>query len=108
MGDQVFLRGSPTKGIARFGMVGKLNPRYIWPYPVIQRVGDVPYQLELPPELPRVHNVLHLSQLRKYIANPLHIIEPDLIHLQEDLLYEEQPVHILDRQEKHIRKIQCL
>ena len=75
VGDQVFLRVFPTKGVARFRMTGTLSPRYIGPYPVIQRVEEVVYQLELPPELPRVHNVFHLSQLRKYIPDPSYIIE---------------------------------
>ena len=61
VGDQVFLRVSPTKGVARFGMERKLSPRYIGPYSVIQRIGEVAYRLELPPELSRVHNVFHVS-----------------------------------------------
>jgi len=77
VGEQVFLRVSPTTGIARFGMEGKLSPRYIRPYPVIQKIGEVAYRLELPPELPRVHNVCHVSQLQKYIPDPSHIIKPD-------------------------------
>ena len=85
-------------------MAGKLSQRYIGPYPAIQRVEEVAYRLELPPELARVHNVFHVSQLWKYIPNPSHIIEPDPIQLQEDLSYEEQPVQILGRWEKHIRK----
>ena len=104
VGDQVLLRVSPTKGVARFGMAGKLSPRYIRLYPAIQRVGEVAYRLELLPELPRVQKVFHMSQLRKYIPDPSHIIKPNPIRLQEDLLYEEQPVQILDRREKHLRR----
>jgi len=63
----------------------------------------VAYLLELPSVLP-VHNVFHLSQLRKYIQDPSYVIEPDLIHLQEDLPYEEQPVRILDQREKQLRR----
>jgi len=77
--DHVFLRVSPTKGVARFGKTGKLNLRYIGLYPIIQRMGEVAYQLELPTELQRVHNVFHVSQLRKYISDPSHVIEPDPI-----------------------------
>ena len=102
VGDQVFLRVSPTKGVARFGMTRKLSLRYIRPYPIIQRIGKVAYRLELPPKLPRVHNVFHVSQLQKYILNPSHIIKSDPIRFQEDLSYEKQPVRILDRQEKHL------
>jgi len=102
--DHVFLRISLTKGIARFGKAGRLSLRYIGPYPITQRVGEVAYQLELPTERQRVHNVFHVSQLRKYISEPSHVIEPDPIQLQEDLSYEEQPVQILDRREKHLRR----
>ena len=77
-------------------MAGKLCPRYIGPYPITQRVGEVAYWLELAPELLSVHNVFYVSQLRKYILDPLHIIEPDPIQLQEDVIYEEQSVQILD------------
>jgi len=104
VGDHVFLRVSPTKGITRFGKAGKLSPRYIGPYPITKRVGEVAYQLELPTEFQRVHNVFHVSQLRKYISDPSHVVEADPIQLQEYLSYEEQPVQILDRREKHLRK----
>jgi len=60
VGDHVFLKVSPTKGITRFDMAGKLSPRYIRPYRITQRVGHVAYRLELPPELPRVHNAFHV------------------------------------------------
>ena len=70
-------------------MAGKLSPRYIEPYPIIQQVGEVAYQLELPPELPKVHNVFHVSQLCKYIFDRPHGIEPDSAQLQEDMSYEE-------------------
>ena len=56
----------------------------------MQRVGEVAYWLELQPELPRVHSMFHVSQLRKYVQDPSHVVEADLIHLQEDLSYEEQ------------------
>jgi len=102
--DQVFLRVSPTKGVARFGMAGKLSPSCIRLYLVIQRIGKVAYRLKLPSELPRVHNAFHVLQLQKYIPNPSYIIEPDAIQLQEYPLYEEQPAKILDRWEKHLRR----
>jgi len=104
VGDQVFLRGSPTKGVARFGKAGKLSPRYVRPYPVIQRIGEVAYRLELPIGLQRIHNVFHVSQLRKYIPDPWHVIEPEPIQLQEDLSYEEQPIQILDQRKKQLRR----
>ena len=88
----------------RFGMASKLGPRYIMPYFIIQWVGKVAYRLELPPELSRVHNVFHISKLRKYFPDPSHVIEPDLVQLQEDLAYEEELIHILDRREKQLIK----
>ena len=74
VGDQVFLRVSPTKGVARFGKAGKLSLRYIGSYPVIQRIGKVTYRLKLLAKLLRVHNVFHVLQLQKYIPNPSYII----------------------------------
>jgi len=88
----------------RLGKVEKFNPRYIRSYSIIQRIGEVAYRLELPAELQRIHNVFHVSQLRKYIPDPSHVIEPDPIQLQENLSYEEQPLQILDRWEKQLRK----
>ena len=87
----------------RFGMAGRHSLRYIESYPVKQRVGEVAYWLELPPELPRVH-VFHASQLWKYIPDLSHVIEPDPIQLQENLSYEEQHVQILDWRGKHLRR----
>jgi len=85
-------------------MAGKLSPRYIKLYPVIQRIAEVAYRLKLSLELPGGHDAFHVSQLRKYIPDPSHIIEPDPIQLQEDLSNEEQPVRILDRWENHLRR----
>jgi len=81
VGDCVFLNVSPSKGIIRFGMVGKLSLRYIGPYLIMQRVGEVAYSLELQPELSRVHNVFHVLQLRKYVEDSSNVIEPNPIHL---------------------------
>jgi len=83
------LEASSTKGIMKFGMAGKLSQKYIRPYLILQRVGEVQYLMKLLLELPRVHNVFHVSQLRKYIPNPSHVIEPNPVQLQEDLSYEE-------------------
>jgi len=85
-------------------MEAKLSPRYIGPYLITQRVEMVAHRLELPLELPRVHNVFYVSQLHKYVQDPSHVIDPDPLHLQEDLSYEEQPVRILDRREKQMHR----
>ncbi|GJR24613.1 hypothetical protein Tco_0973140 [Tanacetum coccineum] len=66
VGDKVMLKVSPWKGVMRFGKRGKLNPRYVGPFKVIERVGEVAYKLELPEELSRVHNTFHVSNLKKF------------------------------------------
>ena len=71
--DLVFLKVSPMKALMRFGKKGKLAPRYIGPFEIRSRVGDVAYRLVLPPELSRIHLVLHVSMLRKYIYDPSHV-----------------------------------
>ena len=102
-GDFVFLKVSPMKGIMRFGKKGKLSPRYIGPYEIIERIGKVAYRLALPPELSAVHNVFHVSMLRKYIPDPSHVLKHEPIQIHEDLTYEEQPIQVLAREEKVLR-----
>ena len=75
VGDKVFLKISPWKGIVRFGKRGKLSPRFIGPYEVIERIGPVAYRLALPPELSQVHDVFHVSMLRRYMSDPSHILQ---------------------------------
>ena len=96
-GDLVFLKVSPMKGVKRFGKKKKLAPRYIGPYEIRARVGEVAYRLVLPPELSRIHPIFHVSMLRKYIADPSHVLQPQVVELSEDLTYEEFPVEIVDR-----------
>ena len=81
----------------RFGKKEKLAPRYIGPFEIRSRVGEVAYRLVLPPELSRIHPVFHLSKLRKYIADPSHVLQPHAVELSDDLTYEEFPVAIVDR-----------
>ena len=102
-GDQVFLKVSPMKGVIRLGKRGKLNPRYIGPFRIIRRIGPVAYQLALTPELANVHDVFHVSMLRRYTADPSHILVQQTIEIEKNLSYEERPVRILDRQEKRLR-----
>ena len=101
--DRVFLKLSPWKGVVRFGKRGKLNPRYIGPFEIVERIGPVAYRLDLPEEFSRVHNVFHISMLRKYIPDPSHALEALEIELRHELSYEEQPVQILGREEKELR-----
>ncbi|XP_042465610.1 uncharacterized protein LOC122048067 [Zingiber officinale] len=103
VGDHVFLRVSPTKGVRRFGLKGKLAPRYIGPFQILERIGEVAYRLALPPSLAGVHDVFHVSMLRKYVPHPTHILTDVSITLQPDVTYEEVPVRILDRKERQLR-----
>ena len=103
VGDLVFLKVAPFKGVMRFGKRGKLSPRYIGPFEVLERVGNVAYRLALPQELAYVHNVFHVSMLKKYIPDPSHVIEHEPLEVREDLTYEEKPVQILAREEKVLR-----
>ena len=96
VGDLVFLKVSPMKGVMRFGKKGKLAPRYIGPFKIRLRVREVAYRLVLLPELSRIHLVFHVSMLRKYIADPSHIPQPHAVELSKDLTYGEQPVAIVD------------
>ena len=103
VGDKVFLKVSPMKGVMRFGKKGKLSPRYIGPFEVLDRVGPVAYRLALPPELSGIHPVFHVSMLRKYLYDPSHVIEYQGVHVNDDLSYEENPVAILDSKVKKLR-----
>ncbi|XP_035545344.1 uncharacterized protein LOC118348258 [Juglans regia] len=103
MGDKVFLRISPMKGVMRFGKKGKLSPRYIGPFEILDRIGSVVYRVALPPAFSGVHNVFHVSMLRKYIHDPTHIIDHEPLQIQEDMTYTEEPLRILDRKEQVLR-----
>ena len=103
MGDQVYLKVSPWKGILRFGKKEKLSPRYIGPYEIIERVGTLAYKLDLPPELSRIHNVFHICMLRKYVPHHSHVIRPEPVEIQSDLTYAAEPVQILSREVKQLR-----
>ncbi|WVZ94709.1 hypothetical protein U9M48_040573 [Paspalum notatum var. saurae] len=83
IGDQVLLKVSPTKGIVRFGTKGKLSPRYIGPFLIVARIGKLAYRLELPESMKGVHNVFHVSMLRKYLRDPEHHITRALRILEE-------------------------
>ncbi|CAN6583936.1 unnamed protein product [Malus baccata var. baccata] len=103
VGDWVFLKLSPWKGVVRFGKKMKLNPRYIGPYQIIERVDEVAYRLDLPPELSIVHNVFHVSMLRRYVSDPLHVVPPQPLEINPDLTYDEVPMMIIDWKDKVLR-----
>ena len=90
------------KGIMQFGKK-KLSPKYIGPFPITERIGDVAYKLDLPTSMSQVHNVFHISMLRKYVANPSHILRNEPIELRSDLSYEERPIKILLREINQLR-----
>ncbi|KAH9665582.1 Endonuclease [Citrus sinensis] len=102
-GDFVFLKVSPWKRVFWFGKKGKLSPRFIGPFEILERIGLVAYRIALPPSLSRLHNVFHVSVLRKYIADPLHVLDYQPIQINEDMSYEEQPIEIVDRNEQVLR-----
>ena len=99
MGDRVFLKVSPWKGLLRLGRRGKLRPRYIGPYEIISRVRPKAYRLDLPPELSKVHNVFHVSILRKYIPDPSYVLRVQPVELKDNLTYKEQLMQIANRRE---------
>ncbi|XP_040956750.1 uncharacterized protein [Gossypium hirsutum] len=103
VGDRVFLKVSPWKKVLRFGRKGKLSPRFIGPYEIIERIGPVAYRLALPRELENIHNVFHVSMLRRYRSDPSHVIPYTEIELQPDMTYSEEPVKILAREVKELR-----
>ena len=103
VGDMVFLRISPWKGVLRFEKRGKLSPRYIGPYKIVERNGEVAYRLELPSDPDRIHDVFHVSMLCKYIPDPSHVLTEQPVEIQENLTYEEEPVQILNRREQVLR-----
>ena len=91
---------SPRQGLMRFDKSGKLSPRFIGSFEILERIGEVAYQLALPPQLSGVHNVFHVSMLRKYEPDPSHVLDWVDLDVEEDASYEERPVQILDTQEQ--------
>ena len=86
-----------------FGKHGKLSPRYIRLYEVIKKLVPIAYKLVLPLELSKIHDVFHVSMLRRYISDPSYILQQQPIELREDLTYEEEPIEILAREKKVLR-----
>ncbi|GJU43916.1 hypothetical protein Tco_1201182 [Tanacetum coccineum] len=96
VGDYVLLKVSPWKGVVRFGKKGKLAPRFVGPFEIIEKVGPVAYQLDLPEELNGVHDTFHVSNLKKCLADPTLQVPLDEIRVDDKLNFVEEPVEILE------------
>ena len=103
VGDHVFLKVMPKRGVIRFGKRGKLSPRYIGPFEVLERVGIVAYRLALPPSLSSVHDVFHVSMLRKYTPDSTHVVDWGELVVDIDGTFEEGPVCIMDSRDQVLR-----
>ncbi|XP_070042519.1 uncharacterized protein [Nicotiana tomentosiformis] len=94
VGEKALLKISPMKGVLRFGKKGKLSPRYIRPFEILKKIGEVAYELAFPPILLGVHPVFHVYMLRKYIRDPSHILDFSTVQLNGNLTYDVEPVAI--------------
>ncbi|GKE20648.1 putative reverse transcriptase domain-containing protein [Tanacetum coccineum] len=104
VGDKVMLKVSPWKGVVRFGKRGKLNPRYVGPFKVIERVRTVAYKLELPQQLSRVHNTFHVSNLKKCLSDESLVIPLEELRVDDKLHFVEEPVEVMDREIKQLKR----
>nr|GFC98883.1 putative reverse transcriptase domain-containing protein [Tanacetum cinerariifolium] len=103
VGDKVMLKVSPCKGVVRFGKRGKLNPRYVGPFKVLEMIGYVAYKLDLLEELSRVHNTFHVSNLKKCHADEPLAVPLDGLHFNDKLHFVEKPVEIVNREVKRLK-----
>ncbi|GJW05214.1 putative reverse transcriptase domain-containing protein [Tanacetum coccineum] len=104
VGDHVMLKVSPRKGVIRFGKRGKLNPRYIRPFKILERIGTVAYKLELPEELRSVHNTFHVSNIKKCLSDESLVILMKELRLDDKLNFVEEPVEIMDQEVKQLKQ----
>ena len=103
VGDHVFLKVMPKRGVVRFGKRGKLSPRFIGPFEIIERIGTVTYWLALPPSMSGVHEVFHVSMLREYTPDPAHVVDWGQIVVDTDETFEEGPVCIVCSSDQVLR-----
>ena len=104
VGDHVFLKVMPKRGVVRFGKRGKLSQRVIGPFEILERIGTVAYRLALSPNTSGVHEVFHVSMLRKYIPDPAHVVDWGQIEVDTDGTFEEGPVCIIDSRDQVLRR----
>jgi hypothetical protein len=91
------------KGVKRFGVIGKLAPRYIGPFPILEKCETVAYKLDLPPSLAGVHDIFHVSQLKKCLKAPVDAVLPEVTLLEADISYPEHPIKVLDQKDRVTR-----
>ncbi|XP_070040875.1 uncharacterized protein [Nicotiana tomentosiformis] len=103
VGEKFLLKISPMKGVMRFEKRGKLSPRFIGPFEVLQRIGEVAYKHVLLPSLSSLHPVFHVSMLRKYIGDPSHVLDFSTVQLEGNMTYDVEPVAILDQHVQRLR-----
>ncbi|GKA99742.1 hypothetical protein Tco_0827736 [Tanacetum coccineum] len=104
VGDRILLGMSPWKGVVRFGKNGKLAPRYVRPFEILERIGLVAYRLRLPEELNSVHDTFHVSNLKKYLANANLHVPLDEIKVDKTLHFVKEPVEIMDREIRKLKR----
>ena len=104
VGDHVFLKVMPKKGVVRFGKRGKLSPRFIRPFEILERIGVIANRLVLPPSMSGVHEVFHVSVLRKYTPDPAHVVDWGQIEVDTEGTFEEGPVCIVDSRDQVSRR----
>ena len=95
---------TPKRGVVRFGKYGKLSPRFIGPFEILKRVGTIAYRLALPPNMSGVHEVFHVSMLRRYTPDPAHVVDWGEIEVDTDGTFEEGPVRIVDIRDQVLRR----
>ena len=94
----------PKRGVVRFGKRGKLSPRFIWPFEILERIGTIAYRLALLPSMSGVHEVFHVSMLRKYTPDPTHVVDWEQIEVDTDGTFEERPLCILDSHDRVLQR----
>src|SRR5438270_11101184 len=103
VGDHAFLRVSSRRGLQQAGRLGKLAPRFVGPFLILERIGKVAYRLALPPKFAKMHNVFHVSTLKPYVHDPTHVLDFQDLTIQGDISIEDRPIQILDRREQVLR-----
>jgi hypothetical protein len=96
----VYLKVSPMNSVKRFGVKEKLSPRYTRPFPILEKCGTMAYKLELPPSLAGVHDIFHISQLKKCLKATVDVVLPEVALLEVDLTYPEHPIKIMDQKSR--------